>query len=138
MERCDVPRDIRRDGSDEFSQAADLIVRVVESWNQQRDDLQPEADLVNALDGVENWLKASTELAVVRVVEALEVDFVQVNVRAQEVEHLRGGVPIRDETGHQPGSARFLEYGDSPLAGDQRLVVGANHDLCALRQSLFN
>ena len=37
-----------------------------------------------------------------------------------------------DEGGEKSGGFRFLEDGDGPLAGDERLVVGADQNLCAL------
>ena len=68
----------------------------------------------------------AAELAVVAVVEALEIDFVEIDPRAQVFEHLRRPVAVRHEAGHQPRGPRFLEDGHGPFAGDQRLVVGAD------------
>ena len=51
-------------------QPIDLVARVVEAGNQQRDDLQPEPERVNAADRVEDRLEAAAELPVVPIVEA--------------------------------------------------------------------
>ena len=64
--------------------------------------------------------------AVVPIVEALEVDLVEIDPRADVLEHLRRAVAVRHVAGREPGGLRFLEDGDRPFAGDQRLVVGAD------------
>ena len=58
MKRGDVPRDVGRDAGDERRQPLELVARVVEAGNQQRDDLDPEAHRVQPADRVENRLRA--------------------------------------------------------------------------------
>ena len=65
-------------------------------------------------------------LAVVAVVEALEIDLVGDDPGAEEVEHLRRGVAVGDEGAGQPGRFRLAEDGDGPLGGDERLVVAGD------------
>jgi hypothetical protein len=47
----------------------------------ERDDLDPEAALLEPLDRVENRLQRAAELAVVAIVEALEIDLVEIDPR---------------------------------------------------------
>ncbi len=126
-----MPRDVGRDARDECRQPLQLVVAVVEAGNQQRDELEPDAHVVQLSDGVENRLKPAAKLAIVAVVEALEVDLVRVDPRPQILEHTRRAVAVRDEPRHQSGRARFLENRDRPLARDQRFVVRADDDLRA-------
>ena len=72
------------------------------------------------------------------VVEALQVHLVEIDVGTQEFQNLWSPVAVRDEAGHQADGASLLEDRDRPLAGDQRLVVGADDDLGALREGIFN
>ena len=44
-------------------------------------------------------------------------------------------LPFETKPGDQPGGLGFLEHRDRPFAGDQRLVVGADDDACALRSA---
>ena len=114
-------------------QAAQLGLAVVESGNQQRDDLHPDAGSVQPRDRVEDWLQPSAELAVVPVVEALEIDFVEVDVRPQVLEHARRAVAVRDESGDETVLARASRKTlDRPFDGDERLVVGRDDDPRAL------
>ena len=71
--------------------------RIVEARNEQRHDLEPEPVRVQPPDRVENRLQASTELAIVAVVEALEIDFVQIDPRPQIFDHFRRAVAVRDK-----------------------------------------
>src|SRR6266568_2842848 len=68
------------------------------------------------------------------VVETLEVHFVEINPRVEILEDLGCPIPIRDESGFEAAGSGFLEHGDGPLAGDQRLVVSADEGLRALAQ----
>ena len=83
-------------------------------------------------DGVEDRLEPAAELAIAAIVEALEVDLVEIDVRPEVLEHLRRAVAVRHEPGHQARRARLLEDGDGPLGRDERLVVGADDDPRAL------
>ena len=82
-------------------QPRQLVARVVEAGNQQRDDLDPEAHRVQAADRVEDRLEAAAELAVVAIVEALEIDLVEIDPRPQVLEHLRRAVAVRHEAGRR-------------------------------------
>ena len=62
----------------EFGEAPEFVGRVVEAGDQERDDFQPEAHVMNAADAVEDGGDASAEFVVVAVVETLEVDFVEI------------------------------------------------------------
>src|ERR1700721_2686088 len=79
-------------------------------------------------NGVEDGLEASAELAIVAIVETLEIDFVEVDPGVEIFEDLRRAVADGDEGGEESGFARLAEDGDRPFAGDQRLVVSADHD----------
>src|SRR5437867_4110975 len=127
-----MPGNVRRNTSQEFCQAPYFVVGVVEPRDQQRHYLHPEAHFVEPADGIENRLKPASKLPVMPVVETLEVYLVQIHPWLQEVEHLRGAVSVRDESRHQPRLLRLFEHGNRPLARDQRLIVGADHDLAAL------
>ena len=118
-------------------QAAQFALAVVEAGHEQRDDLHPHAGIVQPLDRVEDRLQPSAELAVVPVVEALEIDLVEIDVRPQVLEHARRAVAVRDEAGDEAVRARFLEDLDRPLGGDERLVVGRDDDPRALTQRVL-
>src|SRR5258708_3675661 len=87
---------------------------------------------MDAADAVEDGTDAAAEFVVVTVVEAFEIDFVQIEPGAQIFENLRRTVAIGDEAGDQSGGFGFFEYGYGPLAGDERLVVGADQNLRTL------
>ena len=87
---------------------------------------------MDAADALEDGSDAAAEFVVVTVVETLEIDFVQIEPGAQVFENLRGGVAVGDETGDESGGFGLFEDGYCPFAGDQRLVVGADQNLCAL------
>src|SRR4029453_11541324 len=74
MERGHMPRDIDRHARDKCRQSLQLVFGIVEAWNEQRHELEPEALLMKAPDRVEDRLQASTELAIVTIVEAFEID----------------------------------------------------------------
>jgi hypothetical protein len=63
----------------------------------------------------------------VPIVEALEIDLVEIHPRAEVLEYFRGAISIRHVRRRQPRQPRFLEDRDRPLARNQRLVVGAHH-----------
>src|SRR3954462_3558584 len=69
MEGGDVPRDIRRDAGKKLGRALQLIRRVVETGDDERDDLEPEAHLVERADGPQDGLEAAAKLAVVVIVK---------------------------------------------------------------------
>ena len=57
MKSGDVPRNIGRHPRNKFGQALQFIIAVVESGNEQRDELEPYLQIVQALNGVENGLQ---------------------------------------------------------------------------------
>ena len=69
---------------------------------------------------------ASAEFVVVAIVEALEIDLVEIEPRAQVFEDLRRAVAVGNESGEQAGGPCLFENSDGPFAGDERLVVGAD------------
>src|SRR5579863_10680299 len=87
---------------------------------------------MNAADAVENGADASTQFVVVTVVKTFQIDFVQIEPGAHVFEHLGSAVSVRHKAGEKSGGFGFLENGDRPFAGDERLVVGADKNLCAL------
>ena len=138
MKSGDVPGDVGRNSGQKCGQLAKLIVAVVEAWDEQGDDLQPHAHLMQSANGVENGLEASAKLAIAMVVETLEVDFVEIDPGMEIVEHLGSSVAIGHEGGEQAGLASFAKNGDGPLAGDERLVVGADYNLGALGKCVLD
>ncbi len=54
------------------------------------------------------------------------------------LEHARRAVTVRHERGSEPGGLGLPEDGHRPLAGDERLVVSADHDLRMLAQCVAN
>ena len=118
-------------GPTELGEPLHLVVRVVEPRNQQRDDLEPDSHLVQRADRAEDGLDSSAQLAIVTIVEALEIDFVEIDPRAQVFEDTRRAVPVRHVPGQQPALARRLEHRDRPFARNQRLVVRAHHHAAA-------
>src|SRR5580704_319890 len=128
----DVPGNVRRDSGQEFGKAAQLVGGIVEAGDEEGDDLEPEPHLVDTADAVEDGTDASAEFMVVAVIKAFEIDLVQIEPGAQVFENLGSAVAVGDEAGEKSGGFGFPEYGDSPFAGDERLVVGADQNLRAL------
>src|SRR5205814_2073933 len=132
VERGDVPWDTGVDRRQELRDLRQLGLGVVEAGNDERHDLRPDAALLQPLDRVEYRLQYAAEIAVVAVVESLEVDLVQIDVRRDVVENLRRAVAVRHVRTDQALFLRFLENFDGPLRGDERLVVGRGDDLRAM------
>ena len=76
--------------------------------------------------------QASAQLAVAAIVEALEIDLVDVEPRREVLDHLRRAIAVRDEPRRQAARAGRLEHRHAPLGGDQRLVVGGDDHARAL------
>jgi len=72
----DVPRDFRRDAGKKLGQLPQFVVAVVKAGNEQGDDLEPDAHFVKTSNSIEDRLETSAELAIVMIVEALEIDFI--------------------------------------------------------------
>ena len=123
-----MPRNIGRDGRHEARDVAQLGVGVVESRDDQRDHLEPEAQAVQTLDRLEHCAQHAAQLPVVLVVEALQIDLVEVDPGTQVVEHLGRGVAVRDVRADEAAPLGLAEDLDGPLARDQGLVVGGGED----------
>ena len=123
----DVPGDVAADGGEELRHLAQLGFAVVEARHHQGDHLQPEPALVDHADAFGDVLQGAAERPVALVVEALQVNLVGDNPRAQEIQHLGGGVAVRDEGAGQPGFLGLLKDGHGPFGGDERLVVAGHH-----------
>ena len=70
--------------------------------------------LLNYGEGFADFLQGfepATELPVVFVVEAHEIDLVQIDPGPDEFEDPRRAVSVRDKSSHQPGRARYPENG---------------------------
>ena len=100
VKRRHVPRDVRRDAGEERGQPRAA---------RRRESLKPGISSVTI--STQNRIACSrrmvsrigcepaAELAVVAVVEALEIDLVEIDPRPQVLEHLRRAVAVRDEAG---------------------------------------
>src|SRR5437016_418463 len=128
VERGDVPGDAGREAAEEAGDVAQLFVAVVEPWDDQGDDLQPEPHRVDHLDAVDDVLQLATQRPVVLIAEGLEVDLVQVRPRPDVLEDLPGGVAVRDVCRGESARPRLLENLDGPLGCDQRFVIGSGDD----------
>src|SRR5262249_50312741 len=82
VERGHVPWNERRDASQECGEPFELVVRVVEARDEERDDLEPDPHLMERADRVQDRLDAAAELSVMSIVEALEIDLVEIDPRA--------------------------------------------------------
>ena len=60
-----MPRDVAVDAGQELGDLRQLFVGVVEAGDDERDDLQPDAALLQALDRLEHRLQRAAEVAVV-------------------------------------------------------------------------
>src|SRR2546430_12333381 len=89
-----------------------------------RSHFEPETQAVQAPDRLEHRAQQTAELPVVLVVEALEVDLVEVDPGAQVVEHLGRRVAVGDVGADEAARPALAEDFDGPLARDQGLVVG--------------
>jgi hypothetical protein len=84
-------------------------VGIVEAGNQQRDDFEPQAHGVDAANAFENGADAAAEFVVVAVVEALEIDFVEIEPGAHVFENLRRAVAVGDEAGDESAALASLK-----------------------------
>ena len=81
----DVPRNVAADGSQEPRNLAQLGFAVVEARHYQGDYLEPEPALVDHADAFGDVLQGPAECPIALLIEALEVNLVGDNPRAQEV-----------------------------------------------------
>ena len=104
------------------------------SGNRQRHNFQPETVLMQQPDGVQDVL--STLRARGRlVVQAFQIDLVQIDPGAQVIEHLWCALCWKC-THVRPCVFACLNT-SSPLAGDQGLVIGAGNDGCPQMRGLL-
>ena len=73
---------------------------------------------MDAANAVEDGGDASAEFVIVAIVETLEIDFVEIEMRAQIFENLRRAVAVGDESGDQSGGLGLFEDCYCPFAGD--------------------
>src|SRR6202008_544883 len=132
VKRGNVPWDVGRNAGQEFRQPGQLLVRVIETGNEQGDDLNPKSHPMQTANRIEDRLQASAQGPIVAIIEALEIDFVEIKPGAEVFEHLGSSIPIRNKPGDQAGGPGFLHDGDRPLSGDERLVVGTHQNAGAL------
>ena len=71
--------------------------------------------LVQTADGVEDRLQASAELAIVAIVEALEIHFVKIDPGMEILEHLRSSVAIRNKCRQQARLRALREKRQPPI-----------------------
>jgi len=127
MECGDVPGHVNGNARDELGDAAKFVVAVVEAGDDQRDDLDPESHVVQALDGLQNVFQCAAEFTIALVVEGLEINFVEGDVGLDVFEDLRRRIAVADEAAFETRLARQFENLPGPVCRDQRLVVGAHH-----------
>jgi len=109
-----------------------FVAGVVEIGDEQRDDLEPQSHRMNATDAIEDGGDTASEFVIVAIIETLQVDFVEIEPGAYVVENLLGAVAVGDESREKSGGFRFFENCDSPFAGDERLIIGADENFRAL------
>src|SRR5580704_9373634 len=62
VESSDVPGNVGRDAGEKLGKTTQFVSRVVEPRNQKRDDLKPQAHLVDAADAFEDGTDAPAQL----------------------------------------------------------------------------
>src|SRR5260370_24124807 len=138
VERSHMPGNVGRNVGEELREATKFVGRVVEAGDQRGYDPKPQSHLVNAADAVEDGGDASAKLMIVAIVEAFEIDFVQIKPGAQVGEHLGSAIAVGNESGEQARALGLLENGYRPFAGDQRLAGGADQNPRALVEGVAN
>ncbi len=96
-----VPGDVRRNAGEKSSDITELFAGIIEAWNNQSHNFQPEALLMKPLNGVQHAVEPAAEFPIVPVAKALEVHLVEVDPGAQIVDDFRRSIPIRDVGGLQ-------------------------------------
>src|SRR5262249_22550358 len=138
VERRYVPGNRWRDSSNEGREARDLVAGIVEARDQQSDDLEPEVHRVQPAYGIENGIDSAAKLAVMTIVEAFEIDLVEVDPWAKVFEHPWCSIAIRHEAGCEPGGLGLFEDGHRPFARDERFVVRADHNGGTKAERIFD
>ena len=93
---------------------------------------------MNAANAFQDGTDASAEFVIVAIVEALEIDFVEIEPGAQVFEDLRSAIAVGNESGEQACGPCLLEDGYGPFAGDKWLVVSADYNSRALHEGVAN
>ncbi len=109
---------------------------VIKAGDEQSDDFEPQSHLVNAANAFQDGTDASAEFMVVAIVEALEIDLVEIKPGAQVFEDLRSAIAVGNESGEQARSSCLFEDGYGPFAGDKWLVVCADYNSRALHKGV--
>src|SRR2546429_2541345 len=100
-----MPRDVGRNARQKFRQPPQLVVRVVEAGNHKGDDLNPQAHLVQATNGLQDRLDAPAELAIVAGIQNPSGEPLEGDPPAGALERPRGGGPAWDRTRPEPPAA---------------------------------
>src|SRR5579884_4134893 len=104
MECGDVPGDLWRHVRNELRQLSEFVIGVVKAADQQSDNLQPNLMRMQPTNRVEDRPDAASELAIMPVVETLEINFVKINPRPDVFKHLRCSISVRNKCCFQSGS----------------------------------
>src|SRR5215469_7501307 len=72
------------------------------------------------------------------VIETLEIYLVEIDTWSDKFEDLRGGVAVGYKAGEQVSRMSFLEHGDSPFGGNERLVIRADDGFGSPFERQFN
>jgi hypothetical protein len=132
VKRGHVPWDVDGNTRDEAGQITQLLLGIVKSRHEQRDNLYPDARLKQTPDRIENGLQPSAEFAVLPVAETLQVNLVKIDPGPKVFENFRRAVAVGYEPRHQTGLSSLPEDRHPPLRGYQGLVVRAHNDVGAL------
>src|SRR5437667_2810540 len=73
VEGCDMPRNIGRNMDQESGDISKLFTAVVEARNDQGHNFEPKSNCVQPLDRVENVIQNTAKLAVIAILETLQV-----------------------------------------------------------------
>src|SRR5438874_487055 len=112
--------------------------RAVSLRGEPSNDLKPEAHLIQAANGFEDRSDTAAELVVMAIVEALEIDFVEVNPGADVFEHLWRAIAVRDERRNQASGLGLFEDGYRPFGGDEGFIVSADENFAALAKGVLD
>src|SRR5262249_980051 len=100
--------------------------------DDEGDDLQPEAALVDHADRARDVVECPAEGSVSAIVEAFEIDLVGDDPGTQVIEDLRRGVAVGNEGASETGTPGFAKDANGRFGGDERLVVAGDDETGAL------
>src|SRR6185369_13194072 len=112
VESSYMPGNVGRDAGQKIGEAFQFGVGIIETRNQQSNDLQPHSHVIQGPNSFENGPDPSSQFVVVAIVEALEIHLVEIHPRPDVFQHLRGAVSVRYKAGDESGSPGLLEYLD--------------------------